>query len=156
MPVGLYRTVSGPVMRGSIVGACVPMPYAELAQNRAYLPFGICKPGIRPVMKYVAGVPGDTIDVRSDGVFVNGNGIPNTSPLRTDSLGRDLPNQVGRHVLRAGEYWLVANRDNGSFDSRYFGAATKILGIVEPLLADSGAGEDEIRNELRSSNEDTR
>jgi len=150
MPIGIYGRVSHSIQRGSIVGACVPQPYAEIARRRGYLPFGTCHPGIHPVMKYVAGIPGDTIEVRSDGILVNGTAIPNTAPLRTDSLGRELPNQVGRHVLKQKEYWLASNRDLGSYDSRYFGPVTEILGAIEPLFTDEGPAEQQLRLEYQN------
>jgi conjugative transfer signal peptidase TraF len=136
MPFGIYRVVSRPVARGEIVGGCVSDVFAALGLERGYLHSGICRVGIRPVMKYVAAVPGDSVAIRWTGVSVNGIPIPETKLLRTDSLGRELPNQLGTHPVRPGEYWLISNYDVGSFDSRYFGPVTEIVDVVEPILTE--------------------
>lgn len=137
MPRGIYRFAAHRIERGAIAGACIPDYYALLARERGYLQFGICPCGVRPVMKYVAAVPGDSVQVTKLGVSVNGYLIHNTSPLRTDSRGRKLPQQLGYHIVGLGEYWLISNQDTGSFDSRYFGPVSHILGVVEPLLTEN-------------------
>ena len=136
MPRGLYRTANKPLARGVIVGACIEGPYAKLAHERGYLNSGRCRSGIRPVMKFIAAVPGDSVEIRLSGVSVNGESIPNTRVLETDPRGRYLPNYIGRYRVQAGEYWVIANYDQGSFDSRYFGPVTEILGVVEPLFTE--------------------
>ncbi len=134
MPFGVYRVVSKSVARGDIVGGCVPNEFAALGRMRGYLHSGICRSGTRPVMKFVAAVPGDSVEIRWSGVSVNGMPIPDTAVLRTDSLGHAIPNQIGMHLVQTGEYWLVSNYDQGSFDSRYFGPVKEIVDVVEPIL----------------------
>ena len=136
MPIGVYRQTGRAITRGAIVGACVPPPYAGLAYARGYLHSGICPLGVRPVMKYVAAVPGDSVEIRWSGVSVNGRRIANTGILPADSLGRVIPSLVGSYVVGPDQYWLISNRSPGSFDSRYFGPVTEILGVVEPILTD--------------------
>ena len=137
MPRGIYRTVNKPLARGVIVGACIEGPYAKLARERGYLNSGRCPSGVRPVMKFIAAAPGDAVEIRLSGVSVNGEAIPNTRVLEADPRGRYLPNYIGRYRVYAGEYWVIANYDQGSFDSRYFGPVKEILGVVEPLLTES-------------------
>lgn len=137
MPRGIYRITSQPLTHSAIVGACVPESYALLAHNRGYLSSGGCPSGVRPVMKYVAAVPGDSVEIRWHGVFVNGKPIPNTDVLAADSFGRGLPNYLGNYLVQQGQYWLIANHDRGSFDSRYFGPVTEILGVAEPLITEA-------------------
>lgn len=137
MPRGIYRTVNKRLARGVIVGACIDGPYAKLAQERGYLNHGRCRSGIRPVMKFIAAVPGDSVEIRLSGVSINGESIPNTPVLKADPFGRYLPNALGRYTVQPGEYWIIANHDQGSFDSRYFGPVKEILGVVEPLLTES-------------------
>ena len=134
MPRGIYRIVSKPITHGSIVGACIPDSFATLAAEREYLGKGRCFGNLRPVMKYVAGVSGDSVVVALEGVVVNNQPIPSTQILITDPLGRVVPNKIGKHVLKDGEIWLVSNAHKGCLDSRYFGAVTEILGVVEPLV----------------------
>lgn len=137
MPVGLYRLSTKPVGRGVIVGACIPNAFVQLARERGYLSSGSCPSGIRPVMKYVAALPGDSVEIRLQGMLVNGKAIPNTDVVTRDSRGRALPNQLGRHIVQPGEYWLVSNLERGSFDSRYYGPVTEILGVVAPLRTEN-------------------
>ena len=136
MPRGVYVLTSRPITRGAIVGACIPESFATLAKERGYLHSGTCRSGVRPVMKYIAALPGDSVEIRHPKVLINGEAIPNTEVLTTDPLGRPIPNQIGFHTVRPGEYWLISNLDRGSFDSRYFGPVTEILGAVEPLITE--------------------
>ncbi len=137
MPVGVYRITAKTPNRGSIVGACIPEPYATFVRSRGYIASGRCIGGIRPVMKYVAAIAGDSVEIRGSGLSINGESVPNTQILLIDPLGLSVPHQTGIHVLRPGEFWLLSNHLSGSLDSRYFGPVTKILGVVEPVLTES-------------------
>ncbi len=137
MPLGIYRITGTPITRASIVGACIPEPYATLVRTRGYVESGRCIGGIRPVMKYVAAIAGDSVEIRLNGLFINGESVPNTRILLIDPLGRAVPHQTGIYVLRPGEFWLLSNHVSGSLDSRYFGPVTKILGVVEPVLTEN-------------------
>ncbi len=134
MPLGIYRITAKPIERGAIVGACVPESLATLAKERSYVGEGSCPNGLRPVMKYVAAIAGDFVDVGSRGVFVNGEAIENTRVLLRDASGKSVPNKIGQHKVKPSEYWLISNYHPGCFDSRYFGPVKKILGVVEPFL----------------------
>ena len=103
MRVGIYRKVSAAVTRGVIVGACIPESYATLARERGYLDSGSCKSGLRPVIKYVAAIPGDSVKILKTGVSVNGKMIPDTALLLTDSLGREIPNRLGIYLTPEGQ-----------------------------------------------------
>ncbi len=137
MPRGIYRITHAPLVRGSIVGACLPRQYAAFAMARGYLSSGTCSSGVRPVLKYAAAVPGDSVCIRENGVSVNGKPIPNTNVLAADALGRALPSCLGAYTVNPREYWLIATHDPGSFDSRYFGPVTEILGVAEPLITEA-------------------
>ena len=89
MPIGIYRIIHQQPKRGSIVGACLPESFATLARERNYLGAGECWPsGERPVMKYVRAVEGDTVVVKPDGVWINGESVANTKLLDADAQGR--------------------------------------------------------------------
>lgn len=134
MPIGIYEVTNKPVAKGSIVGACVPDSFSTLAKERNYVGEGSCHNGLRPVMKHVAALSGDSVEVGLRGVSVNGHTIENTKVLLRDANGKSVPNQIGRHKVGKNQYWLVSNGNIGCFDSRYFGPVTEILGVVEPLF----------------------
>ena len=70
MPVGVYRITDRPIVKGAIIGACVPESYATLAKSRDYLGSGSCPSGLRPVMKHVAAVAGDEIAISAKEVLL--------------------------------------------------------------------------------------
>lgn len=134
MPIGIYTVTNKPISKGSIVGACVPESFSTLAKDRNYVGEGSCDNRLRPVMKHVAALSGDSVEVGLRGVSVNGHTIQNTRVLLHDAIGNPVPNQIGRHTVGRNEFWLISNSNTGCFDSRYFGPVTEILGVVEPLI----------------------
>jgi conjugative transfer signal peptidase TraF len=137
IPPGFYKISRGPVTRGNMVLACLPSEVAAFARARDYVPSGSCADGSAPVGKIVAAMAGDTVDVSSHGVAVNGALVPNSAPLRYDTEGRLLPAmRLSRHVVGASEVWLVSSYSSRSFDSRYFGGidASRVITRIRPLL----------------------
>ena len=124
LPLGLYRTVAGPPVRGSLVLFCLPPRIAAFAQARGYVPCGgACPGGVFPVGKPVLALPGDTVTVTASGLVMNGALVPNSLALATDHRGRRLPRLAsGPQVVRPGSVWVVSSYARMSFDSRYFGA----------------------------------
>lgn len=137
MPAGLYRAVPGEVPgRGTIVVACLPLATAEMGRARGYLPRGNCPGGVMPVGKPVAAAAGDTVDVRADGLRVNGRALANSMALERDAVGRRVRGvPPGRYVVTPGELWLVSGYSARSYDSRYFGGvpASRVRAVVRPL-----------------------
>ena len=125
MPRGLYRVepLDGPLQRGEVVTVCPPMGMAMLdAIQRDYVPHGNCEGGFAPLVKPVGAVPGDEVSLTPFGISVNGEAFPNTAQLVADSAGRLLhamPSMT--YEVAAGQVWLIANFNEKSFDSRYFG-----------------------------------
>lgn len=137
IPRGLYRRVNAPVVRGSLVLACLPPDIATMAREREYMPLGSCGDGSAPVGKTVVAVANDTVDVAERGVFVDGLLVPNSAPLEIDSRGRILPVlRLRRHLVPRAEVWLVSSYSARSFDSRYFGgiATTAVVSALRPIL----------------------
>ena len=64
MSRGVYLRTDAPIGRGAIVGACLPKDSARFALSRGYIDSGRCSSGLRPIMKYVAAIPGDSVEVR--------------------------------------------------------------------------------------------
>ncbi len=139
LPAGFYA-VSYTGVRLSAnqtVLVCLPGETARLARERGYIGRGDCPDGSEPLLKRIAAIPGDTVTVSADGIAVNGAMIPNTAPLRRDSAGRTLAAMPpGRYPVKPGAYWLIANADPRSFDSRYYGplSAASVIGDARPLV----------------------
>ena len=139
-PAGLYfilpksLTVSPP-KADTWVAACLPEGLARFSRRRGYLPLGSCPFGVAPVLKHVAGSPGDRIDLFPTGVWVNGRRIAATTPRTHDSKGRPLPRPpYGSFRVRRDELWLVSPMPR-SWDSRYFGpvGTERLLGVALPV-----------------------
>jgi conjugative transfer signal peptidase TraF len=138
LPVGLWQMQQpGAVERGRIVSFC-PLDEApfRLARERGYLSNGRCPGGFEPMLKPVAAIEGDAVEVMAEGVSVNGRLLPNTAPRETDSAGRAMPPaRFGSFTVAPGEVWLASSFSALSFDSRYFGPVSiaRIEGLAKPL-----------------------
>jgi conjugative transfer signal peptidase TraF len=121
-PEGLYLRVDRPLTVGELVAACLPEALGRFARERGYLAAGRCPGGTAPVLKRVAALGGDEVDL-------------DRFPLRTlDRAGRPLPVLVA-YPLRvpAGQVLLLGDGPL-SFDSRYFGPLEEsaVLGVYRP------------------------
>ncbi len=132
MPLGIYRLepLPGGVERGMFVAVCAPTDVADLGRDRGYLAGGRCPGDTEPLLKVVAGVPGDEVTVSTRGVAVNGCVLPNSAPLAFDRSDRPLKAwPLGRYRLGPNQLWLYTGNPR-SWDSRYWGPAvtTSIMG----------------------------
>jgi conjugative transfer signal peptidase TraF len=132
MPMGLWHVVAktSPYERADTAEACLPGDWTV-----AYLRPGNCPGGKEPVLKVIAAVAGDTVEVDGNGLRVNGLLLENTRPLPLDGAGRQLhAYPAGTYVVPVGEVWLVSQQPI-SFDSRYFGPipASSIKGAAEAI-----------------------
>ncbi|HLW69065.1 MAG TPA: conjugative transfer signal peptidase TraF [Candidatus Binataceae bacterium] len=127
-PVGIYELVSGGASRGALV--LIDQPHDSAASTlRRYIPAKL------PLIKRVAALPGDSVRVESDGIYVNGVPWPDSVPLHDDE-GRALhPYPFGVYRVAAGKVWVLSNHPRG-LDSRYFGPvpAASVISRLEPLL----------------------
>lgn len=84
-------------------------------------------------VKFVAGVPGDTVEVGPKGVFVNGAYWGELDLL--PKLKRDAASYYRKEVVPPGRYFVMGSAPN-SFDSRYWGPVEqeRIIGRAEALL----------------------
>jgi conjugative transfer signal peptidase TraF len=125
MPAGIWHVSPVParLRRGMIVVACLPAgPIAQMALRRAYVAPGPCASGTEPLLKPIAAVAGDVVEVTGDGLVVNGAAIADSAPLARDDAGRTLPAiPIGAWQVLPSEVWLVSDYSRKSFDSRYFG-----------------------------------
>lgn len=124
LPYGIYLRTNETPGRGSYVAACLTEAIAKIGLQRGYLPKGRCDTGIRPVLKKVVGVEGDTITVVDQSVFINGKIVSDSVILKNDSAGRPLQRFYADKTylyLKRNDYWLMSNYKPNSWDSRYWG-----------------------------------
>jgi conjugative transfer signal peptidase TraF len=88
LPRGVYLRTREPLLRGSLVLLCLPVPWAALALERGYLARGPCPGGSEPLGKIVGALSGDEVEWADEGLRVNGKLLPKTAPLFVDSRGR--------------------------------------------------------------------
>ena len=107
LPQGFYVLCQGTTPgKGDFVAFCLEGEFADLALERGYLQAGSCPSGLRPLLKRVAGMPGDA--------------IPALLVRSADSQGRSMPSALPQGVIPPGMALVLADHP-GSFDSRYFG-----------------------------------
>jgi conjugative transfer signal peptidase TraF len=122
MPIGAYQIVPGPVARGDTVGACLPPPLAHYAVSHHILGAGgSCPAGVMPVVKAVAAVGGDVVDVTDALVRVNGHPWPDSAIRRFSCYGQrvDMRLPSGRYVIAPDSLFLMGENPC-SWDARYW------------------------------------
>ena len=122
VPIGLWWRVDGPLALGDVVR--VPI---EAFKATDWVPEVYWRRNAwgrhKAFLKRVAGLPGDIIEAGEDGLLcVNGQPIPNSTPLSTDRAGRPLKAFSLPIQLASDEVWLLSDSPRG-FDSRYLGPA---------------------------------
>src|SRR6267378_3229339 len=107
----------------NLVEFCPEGEAATISLQRRYrTPGGTCPDGGSPLMKPIAAVAGDHVELTTDGIRVNGKLIPNSAAHLKDHRGRELaPWPNGEYVVPTGSLWVISDFNNWSFDSRYFG-----------------------------------
>jgi len=137
LPVGLYRLEGEPLHRGQIVVFCLDDPeFVHLSRERGYLAAGSCPSGLRPLLKVINGLPGDSVQQCGDMIMVNNHVLAHTKILGRDSQGRTMPrSHLLPGVIPVGKALLLSQHHDGSFDSRYFGLVPIVsLRPVEPVI----------------------
>jgi type IV secretory pathway protease TraF len=107
MPLGLYLRTFQPPARGVIVE-------------------------LRPLVKNIAAMEGDTIRITPQGTYVNDKLWPN-SAIPSDTHGY-IPFRFGTYKLQPNQFWVLGDSPD-SLDSRYFGfvSADEIGTTIKPL-----------------------
>jgi conjugative transfer signal peptidase TraF len=129
VPTGLYALHRQDRYRlNDLVAVEPPKSLAVWLARRGYLPMGV------PLMKHVAGVPGQTLCRWGVTISVDGRTL-GTARLR-DSRGRSLPRWSGCRRIAANSLFLMNAGVPDSLDGRYFGAlsAATIVGLASPIL----------------------
>ncbi len=128
-PVGIYRLVAGGAQRGALVWLKQPVGPAASILHR-YAPAKI------PLIKRVAAISGDIVQVGTLGVRIDGTLWFDSAPLDRDAEGRPLrPYPFGTYCVRPGQLWVMSQHPRG-IDSRYFGpvAETSVISRVVPAI----------------------
>jgi len=139
MPEGIYRLNRSPIApleRGAIVAICPSPEVLAVAVPRHYLAPGPCPGNVVPLLKRVAAVGGDRVDVAERFVSVNGRMLADSGRFERDAAGMPLPRiPVGRYVVAPNKVWLYGPNPR-SWDSRYYGAqpVAGVLGTATPVL----------------------
>jgi conjugative transfer signal peptidase TraF len=145
MPIGVYRLfpMDRLIARGDIVEICPPSQVVDilLREGKAH-PWSPCDREVSPLLKFVAAVGGNIVDLSDKAVVVNGVPLPGSATMPPRER-RYAITQIarGRYVLRAGQLWLWTPYPR-SWDSRYFGPVPSVgvRQIARPVFVwDSGA-----------------
>lgn len=135
-PLGLWRieALRRPAEIGDLVFVCPPVTAAfEDAMRRGYLRRGLCPGGIAPLIKTVAALPGQKLEI-ADHVVINGRSLAASAVRRTDGKGRPLTPDPGGVVPP--HHLYLHSSFVSSYDSRYFGPVPDegLLGLARPVL----------------------
>jgi conjugative transfer signal peptidase TraF len=133
-PPGIYRVIDGGNERGSLVWLKQPAGPAALILRR-YAPANI------PLIKRVAAIPGDLVQLDAHGLSVNRMLWPSSAALAHDAEGRSLPTYCfGAYRVRCGQLWVMSDHPRG-IDSRYFGPVSEasVISRVLPVITWSSA-----------------
>lgn len=135
-PLGLWRiqAVGRAIAAGDLVFVCPPqMPLFKEARRRSYLARGLCPGGVAPLIKSVAALPGQHVEIGND-VRIDGELLPSSHLRRTDGAGRPLTPFAGGIVPPG--YLYLHSPFASSYDSRYFGPTpdSGLLGFARPIL----------------------
>lgn len=138
IPVGLYRLTSDPVEKGAYVMFCPPQTGVfDYAKKRGLIGAGFCPGGYGYMMKRVLAAKNDAVSISDEGVRVNDELLPHSTPIKTDKAGQPLPRfQADRFTLGSSELLLMSDVCRTSFDGRYFGPINRsqIKGVIRPVF----------------------
>lgn len=134
-PLGLWRIVplDRPLKIGDVIFICPTNdPVMREALARGYFRSGLCQGGFSPLIKAVAALPGQNIDIGRT-VEVDGVLLAHSTLKMTDAKGRALSAWKGGVVPRRTVF--LHSDFPGSFDSRYFGPLPQgnILGLARQV-----------------------
>lgn len=133
MPHGIYQIVPGQPSRGDLITFSLDAanPYFNISLERHYLGLN----GNRPLLKILAGLPGDSIEISTDGICINSKLLPSTQARTTDRHGRRLPIFLKSTVIPSAKGLALSTYTENSFDGRYFGLVDmdQVLRVI-PVL----------------------
>jgi len=122
-PRGIYRSIEKSTLDyGDFIMFCPKnTPLMQEALKRGYILRGVCDGGYYPLLKKVAALPGDRVEVK-DYVYINGNKQPKSKLYKEDPKGNPLPRTKDNNItVPQGYMFLLSDYHELSFDSRYLG-----------------------------------
>ncbi|QIQ22528.1 conjugative transfer signal peptidase TraF [Zophobihabitans entericus] len=137
IPIGIYQESSKTPDKYDYVLFCPPdIEIFREAKRRGYINTGICPDSYGYLMKKIMAKGGDIVTLTEQGVFVNAELLAFSTPLKTDSYGRELPTLRLNQILKPTEVLLMSDVSETSFDARYFGIleSKQIKGVITPVL----------------------
>lgn len=137
IPVGLYWMTERHIEKGEYVLLCPPPNNVfDEAKKRGYFGAGFCPGDYEYLMKKILAAKKDKVSISDDGVRVNGELLPFSTPLSADKQGRPLPVLRGGYRLGDSDLLLMTDVSPISFDSRYFGIVNRsqIKGVIRPVF----------------------
>jgi conjugative transfer signal peptidase TraF len=135
-PLGLWRIMAlqRPVEVGDLLFICPPATASfEEARRRGYVRSGLCPSGFAPLIKTVAALPGQHVDIGAN-VTVDGTPLASSIVRASDGEGKPItPFKTG--IVPPGNLFLHSSFVS-SYDSRYFGPVpdSGLLGLAQPVL----------------------
>jgi len=126
VPIGLYRLQSiDDLSPRLLVAVAAPDPIAAFIADRGYLPPDI------PLLKHVAGLPGQIVCRFGRSVTVDGISLGETQ--HTDRRGRLMPVWRGCRRIASDEVFLMNPDAENSLDGRYFGPIPRSAILAEAI-----------------------
>ncbi len=129
IPQGLYLVIpKSSFVRYELVEFLPPSDALALAKRERLVP----QSGL--IIKYVFALPGDHVCVQREAIWINGRKVGRVHKFY--GKHKLLPQTNICRFLKTGQYLLLSNQSERSFDSRYFGiiSAEKILGRAIPIF----------------------
>lgn len=124
LPKGIYKLKEEAPVVGDVVSICLEGEFADTARERGYLRPGSCKSGLRPLLKYLAALPGDAVDQSIESILCGrDDSLMCRWPVSVkakDRQGREMRPAILPQTVPDGMA-LILTPHEGSFDSRYFG-----------------------------------
>jgi conjugative transfer signal peptidase TraF len=142
VPMGFYWR-SNDVHRGDVVEVCAPDAIVAEGLAHGYLwgMGGPCYHHSFPLVKYLAGVGGDVVDVSADEIAINGQPWPHSARRYIDGSGNPIVQWIryGRFRL-ASDRVLILGTHPDSWDGRVFAdiQSSSIRARWSPLLTMKG------------------
>ena len=86
------------------------------------------------LVKRVIGLPGETLEVRHRGVYINGRKLDEPYAVHTDPVQFEQRDNYGPITLGPDQFFMMGDNRDNSNDSRFWGPASRQSFIGRPLF----------------------